>query len=161
MPSSKIVFGGAPGVGKRTLASRMVGVRTPPLPSIYAVEGGQWEVRTKYFSAAVEHVIVETPDGLVDTNASMCEVTLHPSRFLPCDQNIISLDILLACPPVFPVFVTVLLKFVLHIFPERIERAQFSAHGLCSCVSLSCKKQIISFSSTAILLWEGRSVSTL
>lgn len=161
MPSSKIVFGGAPGVGKRTLASRMVGVRTPPLPSIHAVVGGEWEVRTKYFSAAVEHIIVETPEGLMGTNASLCEVALHPSRCLPCDENVISLDIRLACLQVFPVFVTVLLRFVLHIFPKHSERAQFSAHCLCGSFSLSCKKEMNSLSSATILSWEDRSVSTL
>ncbi len=75
------------GAGRHTLAARLVGERSPPLPSIIACQDGMWDMRTKYFTARLNHIVVDDPSKVepVDDSCDDCEVS---SRLLVTTRDL-------------------------------------------------------------------------
>jgi hypothetical protein len=53
------------GVGKRTLISKLLGIRSLPLPSITTCSDDVWDVKTKYFTVKLKFAVVEDPKELL------------------------------------------------------------------------------------------------
>jgi hypothetical protein len=85
---STIVFGGFPGVGKRSIISRMLEIGSSTIVPVDSTDNRKWNLKTKYFTADLIPRIVENPSELNISEEStepvieVCWFILYTLKFL-------------------------------------------------------------------------------
>jgi hypothetical protein len=65
-----IVFGGFPGVGKRSIITRMLEIGSSKITSMDGYKDPKWTLKTKYFIAELIPLVVENPSELSSAGTS-------------------------------------------------------------------------------------------